>query len=263
MRSLGTKGQLHVSGSSPVIPGSTPQDRRDEWFVPTIGPLRFRVFIGMLFLPYTGMVLSFTVMGSLLAEPLHWDRVAAIVVVYFLALGVGAHALDALGSKGGKPWGTLFSRPLLSAIAGVAVAVAYVIGGYYILTAAPWLAVVAAAEGFFLFAYNLEWFGGRFHTDAAFAVSWGVLPVLAGYVMQTNDLSVPAVLLALSMGLLSLVEIQASRPYKTLRRQARLTEEERGWMQRLERILQAVSLAVMLLGLALLGSRWQGMGLLP
>jgi hypothetical protein len=32
-------------------------------------------------------------LGSLLAEPLYWDRVAAIVVVYFLALGVCAHAL--------------------------------------------------------------------------------------------------------------------------------------------------------------------------
>jgi hypothetical protein len=210
----------------------------------------------MLFLPYTGMVLSFTAMGSLLAEPLHWDRLAAIVVVYFLALGVGAHALDALGSKGGKPWGTLFSRPLLSAIAGTAVVAAYAIGGYYIITAAPWLAVIAAAEGFFLFAYNLEWFGGRFHTDHAFALSWGVLPVLSGYMIQTNALSVPAVLLALSMGLLSLVEIQASRPYKALRRQARLTEDERGWMERLERILQAISLGVIFLGLALVVARW-------
>ncbi len=217
----------------------------------------------MLFLPYTGMVLSFTVMGSMLAEPLHWDRVAAIVVVYFLALGVGAHALDALGSKGSKPWGTLLSRPLLSSVAGIAVMVAYAIGGYYIITAAPWLAVIAAAEGFFLFAYNLEWFGGRFHTDAAFALSWGILPVLAGYVLQTNTLSVPAVLLALSMGFFSLVEIQASRPYKALRRIVRPTENERGWMQRLERILQAVSLGVILLGLALLGARWLGMGLSP
>ena len=132
----------------------------------------------MLFLPYTGMVLSFTVMGSLLAEPLYWDRIAAIVVVYFLALGVGAHALDALGSKGSKPWGTVFSRPLLRAIAGLAIAAAYAIGVYYIITASPWLAVIATAEGFYLFAYNLEWFGGRFHTDLSFAVSWGVFSVI-------------------------------------------------------------------------------------
>lgn len=254
-----TNGDLQAPTSPLTTLIPSPRDRRGEWFVPTIGPLALRLFIGMLFLPYTGMVLSFTVMGSLLAEPIHWDRVAAIAVVYFLALGVGAHALDALGSKGIKPWGSIFSRPLLGAIAGLSIAAAYAIGGYYVITASPWLGAIAAAEGFFLFAYNLEWFGGRFHTDLSFVVSWGVLPVLAGYVLQTNDLSMAAVLLALAMGLLSLIEIQASRPYKALRRQARLTDAERSSMQRFERILQAVSMAVMLIGLSLLAARWQGM----
>jgi hypothetical protein len=57
------------------------------------------------------------------------------------------------------------------------------------------------------------------------------------------------------------VEIQTSRPYKTLRRQVRWTDAERGWMQRLERILQALSLGIILLGLAWLAARWHGMGL--
>jgi hypothetical protein len=246
-----------------LLPDPTPvsDDRRGEWFVPAFGPLPFRLFVGMLFLPYTGMVLSFTVMGSLLAPHVYWDRVAAIVLIYFLALGLGAHALDALGSKASKPWGAAFSRRVLGAIALGAVTMAYGIGGYYIVTASPWLAVIAIAEGFFLLAYNLEWFGGRFHTDFWFAVSWGALPVLAGYVLQTNALSAPAVLLAVAMGLLSIVEIQTSRPYKTLRRQVRWTDAERGWMQRLERILQALSLGIILLGLAWLAARWHGMGL--
>jgi hypothetical protein len=256
-----TEDELHPAASP--LPNQAPvsQDRRGEWFVPPIGPLPLRLFIGLLFLPYTGMVLSFTVMGSLLAEPLYWDRVAAIVLVYFLALGVGAHALDALGSKGVKPWGAVFSRPLLGTIALLAVGTAYAIGGYYIITVAPWLGIIAIAEGFFLFAYNLEWLGGRFHTDLSFAVSWGGLPVLAGYVLQTNALSLSAVLLACAMGFLSLVEIQASRPYKALKRQAELTDAERAWMHRLERILQAVSLGVILLGLALVAARWRGMAL--
>jgi hypothetical protein len=205
------------------------------------------------------MVLSFTVMGSLLAEPLYWDRVAAIVLIYFLALGIGAHALDALGSKGSKPWGAVLSRRLLGVFAFFAVAAAYSIGGYYIATVSPWLGLIAAAEGFFLFAYNLEWFDGRFHTDISFAVSWGALPVLAGYVLQTNALSLSAVVLASATGMLSLVEIKASRPYKALKRQPRRTDVERGWMHRLEHILQALSLGVILLGLALLTARWHGL----
>jgi hypothetical protein len=253
--------QLHPAASPLSDPSPVSQDRRGEWFVPAIGPLPLRLFIGMLFLPYTGMVLSFTVMGSLLAEPLYWDRVAAIVLMYFLALGIGAHALDALGSKEVKPWGAVFSRQLLIAMAILAVGAAYVIGAYYIVTASPWLGVIAILEGFFLLAYNLEWFSGRFHTDFWFALSWGGLPVLAGYVLQTNALSLPAVLLAIAMGLLSVVEIQASRPYKTLRRQAQLSDAERSSMQRLERILQALSLGVILLGLALLAARWHGTAL--
>ena len=67
---------------------SCPEDgaRLNEWFVPGFGPLRLRIAIGLLFLPYTGMVLAFTVIGSMLAGTVHWDRVAAIVVIYFLAL---------------------------------------------------------------------------------------------------------------------------------------------------------------------------------
>ena len=88
-----------------------PEDRArlNEWFVPRFGPLRFRAAIGLLFLPYTGMVLAFTLIGSMLAESIHWDRVAAILAIYFLALGIGAHALDALGSRGPNPWGAAFS----------------------------------------------------------------------------------------------------------------------------------------------------------
>ena len=117
--------------------------RLSEWFVPSFGPPRFRVAVGLLFLPYTGMVLSFVVIGSMLAETIRWDRVAAIVVIYFLALGIGAHALDALGSKAVKPWGSVFSKRQLWAVAAGSMVVAYAIGLYYIVRYAPLLGVIA------------------------------------------------------------------------------------------------------------------------
>ena len=49
-------------------------DRRNEWFVPTIGPIKLRIFIGLLFLPYTGMVLAFTIIGATLADVFYPDR---------------------------------------------------------------------------------------------------------------------------------------------------------------------------------------------
>ena len=83
--------------------------RINEWFVPRFGPLKFRAFIGMLFLPYTGMCISFTIIGSMLSESILWDRVLSIFIIYFLALGVSAHAADNLGSKKIKPWGNFFT----------------------------------------------------------------------------------------------------------------------------------------------------------
>lgn len=241
------------------------KDRSSEWFVPRWGPLRFRIFVGLLFLPYTGMVLSFTVIGSMLADTIYWDRVAAALAVYFLGLGIAAHALDALGSKKIKPWGEHFSRTQLWAMAASSLVAAYTIAIYYIMTRdLTLLWMIAMLEGFFVFAYNLEWFNGKFHTDGWFSFSWGMLPVMAGYIMQTNRVSLASVIVAVAMGLLSYVEISASRPYKELKRSlpqsggmgsGRSPIEE---LKQYEKILKAISLGVILLGLGLLIARILG-----
>ncbi len=229
--------------------------RTGEWFVPAFGPPKFRTFVGLLFLPYTGMVLAYTIIGSMLAPHIHWDRVVAIVLIYFFALGISAHALDAVGSSGVKPWGTVFAPRWLWTIAILSLVLAYAIGIYYMVLYTPLLWLIAIPEGFFLLAYNLEWFHGRFHTDGWFAFSWGTLPVLAGYVLQTNRLSLGVLVIAASMGLLSLVEIKASRPYKELKRRTVPGEEQEGDVplaQRWESILKSISIGVMLLGVGLL-----------
>ena len=233
-----------------------PKDRSGEWFVPAFGSARFRIFVGLLFLPYTGMVLAYVVIGSMLAATVDWSRVGALVLVYFLGLGIGAHALDAIGGSGAKPWGQVFSRVQLWALALVAVAAAYAIAIYYMVHYVPLLWLIAIPEGFFVFAYNLEWFRGRFHTDGWFAVSWGALPVLAGYAMQTNAISVSAFLVALSMALLSLVEIKASRPYKEMKRGGAPADGPHA--RALEAILKSLSLGVILLGAGLACWRWIG-----
>jgi hypothetical protein len=221
------------------------------------------VLIGLLFLPYTGMVLAYTIVGAMMADTIHWDRVAAIVLIYFFALGIGAHALDALGSTGVKPWGTVFSPNLLWGLALSSILIAYAIGLYYIVQSTPLLSLIAVAEGFFLFAYNLEWFKGTFHTDAWFSVSWGTLPVLAGYVIQTNRVSLAVLVVAIAMGLFSLVEIKASRPYKVLKRWVgpmlpERIQQQKEDLRRFELILQSLSIGVILLGVGLLVWRVHG-----
>jgi hypothetical protein len=209
--------------------------------------------MGLLFLPYTGMVLSFSVIGAVLADRVHWDRVIATVLIYFLGLGIGAHALDAVGSKEVKPWGSVFSERTLWIAALSSIAAAYLIALYYMIFLVPLLWVVALLEGFFVFAYNLEWFSGKFHKDLWFAFSWGFLPALAGYIMQTNEVGPAVLAVAAAMGLFSLVEIKTSRPYKALKRHLEtLTPDEKVLIERYETILKSISLGVLFLGIGML-----------
>ncbi|HEY6668256.1 MAG TPA: hypothetical protein VI033_03795 [Candidatus Nitrosopolaris sp.] len=216
--------------------------RLKEWFVPKFGPLKFRIFVGLLFLPYTGMCVSYTIIGSMLSHDLHWDRVAAIVVIYTLALGVSAHAADSLGSKRIKPWGTYFKKRDLALLMVVSLSASYLIGTYYIVSYVPLLSIVAILEGFFVFAYNFELLKGFFHKNFWFSLSWGVLPVLAGYVMQTNSIGILSILVSILAGFLSYVEIKISRSYKELKRSDADGEDAR----RLETILKTISLSTII-----------------
>lgn len=230
---------------------TTNETRINEWFVPKFGPARFRVFVGLLFLPYTGMCMSFAIIGSMLADDIIWDRVGAIALIYALALGISAHVADTIGSKKIKPWGSYFTRTQLLALMTGTLAAAYVIGIYYIVLFVPLLAVIAVLEGFFLFAYNFETFGGRFHNNFWFAVSWGALPLLAGYIMQTNSIGIVALAAAGAASLVSYSEIRMSRPYKQIKRNG----GDQQHVKKLENGLKAVSLGTIAFALAVLAYR--------
>ena len=64
--------------------------------------------------------------------------------IYFLGLGVGAHALDALGGKGVKAWGRAFARHYLWMLAAGSLIAAYSIAGYHIIKGVPLLLVRSA-----------------------------------------------------------------------------------------------------------------------
>jgi hypothetical protein len=225
--------------------------RINEWFVPKFGPMRFRVFVGLMFLPYTGMCVSFAIMGSMLATEIAWDRLGAIALIYMLALGISAHVADSLGSKKTKPWGSYFSKTQLLIIMAASLTAAYAIGAYYIAFFVPLLAIIAVLEGFFLFTYNYEIWGGVFHNDFWFAVSWGSLPLLAGYIMQTNSMNLLALAAAGLTGLISYAEIRMSRPYKHLKQK----NSNDALTYRLEIRLKVISVGTILFAVCILAFR--------
>jgi hypothetical protein len=222
--------------------------RLNEWFVPQFGPIKFRIFVGMMFLPYTGMCISFSIIGSLLPPTMiAWDRIIAIIIIYFTALGISAHAADSMGSKKNKPWGDHFSNPELLMMLISGLVIAYTIGTYYMIFFVPLLLPIAILEGFFLFAYNYELWNGFFHNNVWFAISWGSMPLLAGYVMQTNSLTLVPLLLSLVAFLISYLEITLSRKYKKFKQANNVSRSKK-----LEFRLKIISMSTILFSVTFL-----------
>ena len=67
-------------------------------------------------------------------------------------------------------------------------------------------------------AYNLELFGGRFHSDLWFALAWGAFPVVAGYLACTGTVRLVAVVAAAWATVLSLAQRRLSTPVRHTRR---------------------------------------------
>ena len=153
------------------------------------------------------MVVAFAAWGSLVVD-YSLERLGAICLLYFLALGISAHCLDALGSKT-KPWGFL-SKKKLWIISLITLSGAIIIGFYYAFLDSPLLIPIGIVEIFFLVSYNLELFNGKFHNNSSFVLSWGVLPVLAGTIIQINSITLESFTLSVVAGILSYILIKTS-----------------------------------------------------
>ena len=177
----------------------------------------WRDYVTLLHPPYTLWHLSYVAIGAGLAPELEVERLVAALAAFFLAMGIGAHALDELQ---GRPLQTQIADKVLVALAIVSIAGAIGIGLYASFVWTPWLLPMVAFGGFIVVAYNLELFGGRFHSPLWFALSWGAFPVLAGYLVTAEELTAEAGLAALYAGLLSLAQQHLSTQVRAIRRRA-------------------------------------------
>lgn len=214
-------------------------DRTSEWFVPQFGPILFRKSIGVLYLPYTAIVTCFAALGAMSGQP-DLERIFAISLIYFLALGISAHLLDAVGGKT-KPWGELPKRKIWI-VSMISLGIAFAIGIFYAFLDSPLLFPIGIIEGFFLFAYNLELFGGKFHNKISTVLSWGILPVFAGSAIQTNSISLETIIISGITGLITYVLIINTRPYKILKQ----NNGDVNLIKKKELILKILSVAVVI-----------------
>ena len=170
----------------------------------------------LLHLPYTAWHLSYVVVGGCLATGVAWGRLGLTVLAFFLAMGVGAHALDELA---GRPLGTAIPSSVLVAMALTSILAACAIGAAVALRFSLWILPLIAIGAFLVPAYNLELFGGRFHSDIWFAVAWGAFPVVTGYVACQGAPRVVALIAAGWATMLSLAQRRLSTPVRRVRRE--------------------------------------------
>ena len=172
-------------------------------------------YVNLLHIPYTLWHLSYVVLGAALASTVHVDRLIGTVVAFFLAMGIGAHALDELN---GRPLGTRIPRAVLIAMAVVSLTGALVMGTVAGLIATLWLFPFMAFGAFIAVAYNLGLWHDRFHSDYWFAFAWGAFPALTSYWIQSVNLTATVILLALACFTLSLAQRALSTQVRTIRR---------------------------------------------
>jgi hypothetical protein len=165
--------------------------------------------------PYTLWHLSYVAIGAALAPVLDVLWLLETLAAFFLAMGIGAHALDELN---GRPLRTRIPDGVLWALAVVGIAAAVALGIHGAVEVSIWLWAFIGVGAFLVVAYNLELFGGAFHSDLWFALAWGAFPVVTAYFAQTATVRPEAVLAAAACAAISAGQRVLSTPVRRLRR---------------------------------------------
>jgi hypothetical protein len=226
-----------------------------------LAPGSWRDYVTLVHPPYTIWHLSYVVIGASLAPRFDGALLGWTVLAFFLAMGVGAHALDELR---GRPLQTRIPAATLVGLAIASIGAAAAIGIVVAVRRDLWLLAFVAAGCVLVVAYNLELFNGALHGEPWFALGWGAFPLLTAYFAVAETIRGPALLAAAFAALLSHAQRVLSTPVRDLRRRTRRVsgeiERTDGSKSPLdagaladapERALKILSVAVVALALAL------------
>jgi ubiquinone/menaquinone biosynthesis methyltransferase len=182
-----------------------------------LAPGGWRDYVTLLHPPYTLWHLSYVVLGAALASEVRLDRLAGTLVAFFLALGIGVHALDEMN---GRPLQTRIPDRVLAALAILGLGAAVALG----LAATP---IVGAGLLLFIatgtalaLGYPLELARGRLHSDLWFALGWGAFPLLTAAYASGGSITAAAIAGAAYAAALSHAQRRLSTWVRSLRRRA-------------------------------------------
>jgi len=177
-------------GAAEVTSAGAPATARAAPAFYALRPGGWRDYVTLLHPPYTLWHLSYVALGAALASEVPLDRLAGTLAAFFLALGVGVHALDELH---GRPLGTRIPRSALVALAALGLGGALALGAAALPVVGSGLAVFMAVGALLAIAYPLELVRGRLHGDLWFALGWGAFPVLTAAYASGGSLTAAAV----------------------------------------------------------------------
>jgi hypothetical protein len=242
---------------------SIPADSRPAYYAR--GGAAWGDVLTLLHPPYTAWHLSYVVLGALAAPRISDVRLVATLVAFFLAVGVAAHAFDELHDR---PLSTRLTRRALAIGGGACLAGAVAIGVAGVVAVSVTLAPLVVGGAAICVAYKLELAGGRFHSDAWFALSWGAFPAWTSYWVNALSVSAAGIAVAVACAALSVTQRRLSTLARRLRRKTvaltgrqdlsdgtRITLSRALALEPLEGALRAASYGITGLALGLLVAR--------
>jgi len=175
----------------------------------------WRDYVTLVHPPYTLWHVSYAVLGAAVAPRLDWGVLGWTVLAFFLAMGIGAHALDEMK---GRPLQTRIPDRVLVLLAASSIAGACVIGVHVALYTSLWLIPFIVFGAAVVVAYNLELLGGIVHTPFWFAFAWGAFPALTASFASAHTLRAAAFAIAGFAFVTSLVQQRLSVDVRHARR---------------------------------------------
>lgn len=168
-------------------------------------------FVRLMHLPLPFCVLAFATLGAAFSERVYLDRLGLTYLGILLALCLGAYSLDELH---GRPYHTRFEDRTLWCMAIVGISGATLVALYLMWAVSFLIVIPAAVAAFFVFAYNLELFGGRFHNAGWFGVSWGGLTTFASYFVQATGVSLAPLIVSVMSSLVGMSIVYLTHKFR-------------------------------------------------
>jgi hypothetical protein len=175
----------------------------------------WRDYVTLLHLPYTAWNVAYAGIGAGLAADVDWTRASMTLLAFFLAVGIGAHALDELQ---GRPLRTRIPDAVLVALAVASIGGACALGLYFAVHDNAWLLAFIVTGVVIVVGYNLELAG--LHTEWVLVFGVASFAVLTGAFAQQERITPAAVIAAGAAAALALAQRRLSAFVRHLRRDA-------------------------------------------